>query len=579
MRAHLSHLPLARICALLSFALHVSPQAVSLPVWPAPRGPVSAGNSLVAVSPSLVVTGAEAWPDVTAGVARFLLRAFPHPISPSRRSSAAASSVAVTTLALNIADGAAALQLGVDESYLLGIPADGTQPITLAAATQFGALAGLETLSQLLQWDAATRVYAIAAAPLSIADAPAFGWRGMLIDTARHFQPLAALRGILDSMAMVKLNTLHWHIVDASSWPVESLSWPALWNGAFSPRERYTTDDVAALVEYARARGIRTVFEVDHPGHLSSACKNYPALCPADCDWDAGDNSVPLAPANNATWAMLSDTLSELAALSADNFLHLGGDEVDTTCWSLDAPTLAWVTANGLSGIDAIYGIFVQRMNAVARTLGKSPLRWEDAWNALGTQLDPSTVIHVWLSPATLGNVTNAGYRAVYSYQGVYDDIFDYQHGWYLNGLWQSWKQMYDVDVLYVHSERASAQAGRHGCPGFVFFALSYAHARVHCNRPCARPFFLATAHQCVHPLSSSPSHAPRAYTRLGAPTSSLYLSSLHLSVQRGSQQQQCAAARARWGGMPVGGERRRVRCTADHLAARSGYRRAPLEL
>ena len=115
---------------------------------------------------------------------------------------------------------------------------------------------------------------------------------------------------------------------DAQSWPLESPSWPSLWLDAFSSLERYTTDDVAGVVEYARARGIRTVFEVDHPGHLSSACKGYAELCPADCVWDAGDNSVPLAPASNATWKMLADTLGELAALSPDAFLHLGGDEV-----------------------------------------------------------------------------------------------------------------------------------------------------------------------------------------------------------------------------------------------------------
>ena len=259
---------------------------------------------------------------------------------------------------------------------------------------------------------------------------------------------------------MAKLNTLHWHIVDAQSWPLESPSWPGLWAGAFSPRERYTTDDVAAVVAFARARGVRVVFEVDHPGHLSSACKGYPALCPADCAWDAGANAVPLAPANNDTWRMLEGTLAELAALSpGEEFLHLGGDEVDTTCWALDAATRAWVQQNGLPGVGAIYGVFVQRMNAAARALGRSPLRWEDAWTALGTALDPATVIHIWLSPATLSNVTSHGYRAVYSYQGVYDDVIAYQQGWYLNGLWQPWQQMYDVDLLAGLGPLANASA------------------------------------------------------------------------------------------------------------------------
>jgi hexosaminidase len=430
--------------------------AVSLlPVWPAPRGPISSGTSSVQVSSSLVVQGASQWPDVAAGVTRFLSRAFPRPVPPAYRRT---SGAAIASLVLNVSRGAESLQLGVDESYSLHIPSDTTQPLTLTAATQFGALLGLETLSQLLLFDAQAKAYTVAGVPLMVEDSPAFQWRGALVDTARHFLPVATLHAILDSMAFAKLNTLHWHIVDAQSWPLESAAWPKLWAGAFSPLERYTSEDVEGVVEYARARGIRTVFEVDHPGHASSACKGYPQLCPADCDWDAGANSVPLAPASNDTWSVLTDTLTELASLSPDHFLHLGGDEVDTTCWALDGPTQAWVRATGLSGVGAIYGVFVQRLNAVARSLGRSPLRWEDAWTALGTALDPDTVVHVWLSPDTLGNVTSAGYRALYSYQGVYNDIFDYQGGWYLNGLWQNWQQMYDVDILAGLHGNASAR-------------------------------------------------------------------------------------------------------------------------
>ena len=102
-----------------------------------------------------------------------------------------------------------------------------------------------------------------------------------------------------------------------------------------------------------RARGVRVVFEVDHPGHLSSACRGYPALCPADCAWDAGANAVPLAPANNDTWRMLADTLAELAELTpGDEFLHLGGDEVDTTCWSQTPEIVAWLAARNLTAAD-----------------------------------------------------------------------------------------------------------------------------------------------------------------------------------------------------------------------------------
>ena len=120
-----------------------------LPVWPAPRGPVTLGDASVLVSPALSVSGAAQWPDVAAGVARFLERAFPRPASGGGGGAAMISS-----LSLSVANGSAQLAHGVDESYSLRVPADASAPLQLSAATQFGALAGLETLSQLLAFDA-----------------------------------------------------------------------------------------------------------------------------------------------------------------------------------------------------------------------------------------------------------------------------------------------------------------------------------------------------------------------------------------------------------------------------------------
>ena len=77
-------------------------------------------------------------------------------------------------------------------------------------------------------------------APWRISDAPRFAHRGLMIDTARHFEPLAAVRAIVDSLAYAKLNVLHWHMVDIQSFPFESTSSPRLWEGAFAPSQRYT---------------------------------------------------------------------------------------------------------------------------------------------------------------------------------------------------------------------------------------------------------------------------------------------------------------------------------------------------
>ena len=78
-----------------------------------------------------------------------------------------------------------------------------------------------------------------------------------MIDLSRHFQPLASIRSIIDSLSYAKLNVLHMHMSDEQSFPMESKTYPKLWDAAFSDQERYTQADLASIIEYARARGIR----------------------------------------------------------------------------------------------------------------------------------------------------------------------------------------------------------------------------------------------------------------------------------------------------------------------------------
>ena len=96
----------------------------------------------------------------------------------------------------------------------------------------YGALRGLETFSQLVTFDFTSERYVIAGCPWSISDAPRFAHRGLMIDTARHYQPLASIRAIVDSIVYAKLNVLHWHLVDSQSFPFHSETNPKLWQGA-----------------------------------------------------------------------------------------------------------------------------------------------------------------------------------------------------------------------------------------------------------------------------------------------------------------------------------------------------------
>ena len=105
----------------------------------------------------------------------------------------------------------------------------------------------------------------------------------MLIDTSRHFLPVDAIKRHVDAMSYNKLNLLHWHLVDFQSFPFVSQSAPKLSHGAYSTRETYTVDDLRDVVQYAKARGVRIMAEIDTPGHSASWGVGYPDIvtsCP-----------------------------------------------------------------------------------------------------------------------------------------------------------------------------------------------------------------------------------------------------------------------------------------------------------
>ena len=126
-------------------------------------------------------------------------------------------------------------QLDTDESYSLTIPSpeNSGEPIKIEAKTVYGALYGIESLSQLVMYDYDKQRYVISATPIRISDSPRYKHRGMLLDTARHFQPIPFIQRVVDSLSYAKYNVLHWHVVDTQSFPFESKTYPKLWKGEY----------------------------------------------------------------------------------------------------------------------------------------------------------------------------------------------------------------------------------------------------------------------------------------------------------------------------------------------------------
>jgi hexosaminidase len=161
------------------------------------------------------------------------------------------------------------LTLETDESYTLTVA---SPRITLTAKTVFGAIRGLESLSQLVSPFRTVNA-------TTVTDAPRFQFRAFMIDTSRHFYPLNVILQHLDAMAYSKMNVLHWHITDSVSFPMEFVTFPELADtGAFSPSHHYTQDDIQQVIDYAFARGIRVLPEFDTPGHMDAGFKNIPNL-------------------------------------------------------------------------------------------------------------------------------------------------------------------------------------------------------------------------------------------------------------------------------------------------------------
>ena len=126
----------------------------------------------------------------------------------------------------------------------------------------------METFSQLINYDLHKSTYSINSVPTSISDQPRFPWRGLLIDTSRHYLQVSAIKRTIDSMSYNKFNTLHWHAVDAQSFPIVSDTWPLLYEkGAWGPKAIYNHSTILDIVSYAQERGIRVVPEFDTPGH------------------------------------------------------------------------------------------------------------------------------------------------------------------------------------------------------------------------------------------------------------------------------------------------------------------------
>ena len=160
----------------------------------------------------------------------------------------------------------------VDESYSLNIDrTDMSLKIDMSAVGGVGILRAFSTLSSMFEF-VGDQKFILGGLPIAIRDKPRFEWRGLMIDTSRHYIPIDSLKKIVNGMERLKMNVLHWHLVDSQSFPFESVSYPNLSkDGAYNAKTAiYSVAQIKNFVQYCTKRGVRIVPEFDMPAHTAS---------------------------------------------------------------------------------------------------------------------------------------------------------------------------------------------------------------------------------------------------------------------------------------------------------------------
>lgn len=336
-----------------------------------------------------------------------------------------------------------------DESYHLDIKQN---QITINATSDLGALHGLETLLQMLQNNSTSFYF-----PNSqISDFPRFTWRGLMIDAARHFQPVDVIKRNIDGLAAMKMNVFHWHLVDDQGWRIEMKKHPKLIDLA-SDGMYYTQEEIKNIVKYADERGILIVPEIDVPGHGSAILTAYPeigskvitltggtsekniqgtAIATYGVERNAGIFSPTLDPSNPKTYQLLSELFDEVCPLFPGAYFHIGGDENEGKDWDANPKIQAFKKKNNLTTNHELQTYFTMQLVPMLKKHGKQLMGWEEI---LTKNMSKEAIIHSWRGPnegvvagQSLVDAVKKGYKTVLS-NGYYIDLMYPIESHYLN--------------------------------------------------------------------------------------------------------------------------------------------------
>ncbi|WP_455622681.1 glycoside hydrolase family 20 protein [Parabacteroides sp.] len=292
---------------------------------------------------------------------------------------------------------------GSPEGYALSVTGKG---IELRAASASGLFYGEQTLRQL---------YTPKGIPcVSIVDNPRFPYRGLHLDVSRHFFPKEEVMKLLDVMSYYKLNTLHMHLTDAGGWRIQIDKYPKLttdvafrtesdWQKWWDGKDRkylpegtpgayggyFTKEDIRAIVDYAAARHINILPEIEFPGHSDEVFVAYPELSCSGKPYTTGDFCI----GNEQSFTFMEDVLSEVIDLFPSEYIHIGGDEAGKGAWKTCPKCQALMRRNGMKHVDELQSYMIHRAEEFLISKGRKLIGWDEI---LEGGLAPEATVMSW---------------------------------------------------------------------------------------------------------------------------------------------------------------------------------------
>ncbi len=314
-----------------------------------------------------------------------------------------------------------------EEGYTLEVTTDGG--IKIQASTPRGAFWGMRTLMQLLPAEIespkAIKGMAWTMPLVSIVDYPRFAWRGQHVDVSRHFLPKEEILKTIDLLSMLKINKLHFHLVDDQGWRIEIKKYPRLTAEGATRTEGegttygpffYTQEEIKEIVAYADERFVEVIPEIELPGHSAAAVTAYPDLgCNGpDFPYEVrniwGISTEIYSATNPRVFTFLKDVIDEVVPLFHTDYFHIGGDEADKRNWDADPKVHAFMKEKGIKDVHELQSWFIKQIEPYIVAKGKKMIGWEEI---LEGGLAPSAAVMSWTGEAGGIKSANMGHDVV----------------------------------------------------------------------------------------------------------------------------------------------------------------------